>query len=67
MKEFLIPLPKNDYKLKIENIKNIHIIEDLGFYNPKLKKRDLLLVKFKLELNPIPDKYKNIMKEIFDR
>ena len=67
MKEFSIPLPENDYRLKIDNIKNIHIIEDLGFYNPKLKKRDLLLVKFKLELNPISDKYKNIMKEIFDR
>lgn len=67
MKEFLIPLPNNDYKLKIENIKNIHIIEDLGFYNPKLKKRDLLLVKFNLELNPISDKYKQIMKEIFNR
>ena len=67
VKDFVIPLPNNYHEFNVETIKGIHILEGLGFYNPKLKKRDLLLVKFNLELNPIPDKFKNVMKEIFDR
>jgi curved DNA-binding protein CbpA len=67
VKDFVIPLPNNYHEFNVETIKGVHILEDLGFFNPKLKKRDLLLVKFNLELNPIPDKFKNVMKEIFDR
>ena len=63
----MIPLPNNYHEFTVETIKGVHILEELGFYNPKLKKRDLLLVKFNLELNPISDKFKNVMKEIFDR
>lgn len=67
VKDFVIPLPNDYHEFNVETIKGVHILENLGFYNPKLKKRDLLLVKFNLELNPIPDKYKQIMKDIFDR
>lgn len=67
VKDFVISLPNNYHEFNVETIKGVHILEELGFYNPKLKKRDLLLVKFNLELNPISDKFKNVMKEIFDR
>lgn len=74
VKDYSIPLPNQDSgggtnhtKFHVEEIKGVHILEELGFYNPKLKKRDMLLVKFNLELNPIPDIFKESMKEIFDR